>query len=121
MLIPFIKPILLPVKAYSKIENKWQDNICIQTTNSTCGPSSLATLFKFEGIEKTEEEIAKDKQIQEKIDAKKEEDRKIKKEKEEKVKEIKKEKEKIKKEGKKGDLKDLDKKLEGILKADDLI
>lgn len=70
---------------------------------------------------KSVEEIAKNKEIQEKIDAKKEEERKEEKEKEEKEEKIKEAKEKIKKEDNKGNLKDLDKKLEGILKADDLI
>ena len=59
LLIPFIKPIISPVNKYNKIQNKWKDDICIQTTGSTCGPSSMATIFKFYGINKTEEEIAR--------------------------------------------------------------
>lgn len=59
LIIPFIKPIISPIKRNNTFENEWKDGVCIQTTGSTCGPSSLATILKFYGIEKTEEEISK--------------------------------------------------------------
>lgn len=55
--LPYIKPLLRPLQ--TNLNNKWLDNVAIQTTPSTCGPSSLATIFKFYGKEDTEANIAK--------------------------------------------------------------
>lgn len=55
--IPFMKPVLLPLDK-SELANRWSDGLCLQSVGSTCGPSSLATVFSYYGISKSEEEIA---------------------------------------------------------------
>jgi len=56
--VPFAKPIVLPA-AFTPIQNQWQDGICLQTTSSTCGPASLATIFAHFGLRRTEADIAR--------------------------------------------------------------
>jgi hypothetical protein len=56
ILVPFAKPIIRPISLNS--ETKWIDDVCIQSTYASCGPSSLATIFKFKGINSSEAEIA---------------------------------------------------------------
>ncbi|MFZ5987024.1 MAG: cysteine peptidase family C39 domain-containing protein [Bacillota bacterium] len=56
--IPYSKPILFPVSKSIELKNYWKDDVCLQSSGSTCGPSSLATIFAFYGISKTEREIA---------------------------------------------------------------
>ena len=48
--VPFAKPILRPLKIDSKQE-RWIDDLCLQSTQSTCGPASLATILKSLGID----------------------------------------------------------------------
>ncbi len=56
ILVPFLKPIVSPIK--QELPNKWADKICLQSGWSTCGAASLATIFQFYDIPKTEQEIA---------------------------------------------------------------
>ena len=56
ILVPFLKPIVSPIK--QDLPNKWADKICLQSGWSTCGAASLATIYQFYGIQKTEQEIA---------------------------------------------------------------
>lgn len=57
--IPFLKPILLPVTLTGPLRDTWQDGVCIQSTASTCGPATLATIFAAYGERHTEAEIAR--------------------------------------------------------------
>jgi len=57
VLIPYIKPIIRPLTIKNITE--WNDEVCIQSTVATCGPSSLATILKYFKVESTELEIAK--------------------------------------------------------------
>lgn len=54
--IPFLKPIIRPLQ--HDLENQWKEGVAIQTSASTCGPSSLATILKYYGKEDTEANIA---------------------------------------------------------------
>ncbi len=54
--LPFIKPVLRPLQ--KDIGNQWAGNVVIQTTSSTCGPSSLATILNYYGIKDSEANIA---------------------------------------------------------------
>lgn len=54
--LPFIKPLIRP---QTVTNTKWVDNVVLQTTPATCGPSSLATIFKYYGKEDSEANIAK--------------------------------------------------------------
>ena len=46
--IPFIKPALDPIDL-DRLRNQCVTEICIQSTFSTCGPSSSATILKAFG------------------------------------------------------------------------
>ena len=56
---PFIKPILSPVEKYTEFHDRWRDEVCLQSGSSTCGPSSLATIFRAYDIHTTEENISR--------------------------------------------------------------
>lgn len=53
--VPFVKPIVRPLAI--KEVTEWKDDVCIQSTAATCGPSSLATICRYYGIEATEYDI----------------------------------------------------------------
>lgn len=59
ILIPYVKPMLLPVEKNAEFLNRWKDGVCLQSTGSTCGPSSLTTIFKYYGISKNEKDVAR--------------------------------------------------------------
>jgi ABC-type bacteriocin/lantibiotic exporter with double-glycine peptidase domain len=54
---PFIKPVIAPL-AESELKDRWNGPICLQSTSSTCGPSSVATVLKQLGTPVTEREVA---------------------------------------------------------------
>ena len=56
VVIPFSKPIIRPITL--NLESKWINDVCIQSSPASCGPSSLATIFQQKGIRTSEEEIA---------------------------------------------------------------
>ncbi len=56
-LAPSIKPLLNPLPPEA-LEEKWEDGVCLQSTASTCGPASIATILKFLGTDASEREIA---------------------------------------------------------------
>ncbi len=57
IIIPFLKPILKPIRY--NLADKWSEDVCLQTSASTCGAAALATIFRYYGDTKTESEIAK--------------------------------------------------------------
>jgi hypothetical protein len=59
LLIPYLKPLFAPLR-YDKICDRWAGSVCRQTTQSTCGPASAATVLKYFGISATEAQIAKE-------------------------------------------------------------
>jgi hypothetical protein len=54
---PYLKFWLLPLNR-SLLKETWKDGVCLQSTPSTCGPASAATLCKFLGVDLTERELA---------------------------------------------------------------
>jgi hypothetical protein len=56
--VPFAKPLLLPI-ALVQMHDQWQDGVCIQSTASTCGPASAATLLTAQGLHITEAQLAR--------------------------------------------------------------
>lgn len=42
--IPFLKPVLAPLDLKA-LQNRWKDGICLQSSSSTCGPASVATIL----------------------------------------------------------------------------
>jgi hypothetical protein len=55
--VPLIKPVLGPPGG---LKDNWKGSVCIQSSSSTCGPSSVATILKSLGVESREKELAYD-------------------------------------------------------------
>lgn len=54
---PFIKPFYRPIPD-GTLRNEWDGEVCLQSTPSTCGAASTATILKRLGINATESELA---------------------------------------------------------------
>jgi len=59
LLVPFMKPLLDPLDL-SKLQNRCSGPVCLQSTFSTCGPASAATILRTQGQEVTERDLAID-------------------------------------------------------------
>lgn len=59
VLIPFVKPLLDPLDL-SQLKDRCEGDVCLQSTFSTCGPASAATLLKVFGKDASEKELARD-------------------------------------------------------------
>jgi hypothetical protein len=59
IIAPYLKPLIAPVPSHHFSE-KWQDNVCLQSTASSCGAASAATLFRSFGVSLSEHAIAKE-------------------------------------------------------------
>ena len=58
-IIPFLKPFVGPL-AHEQLRHQWDGDVCMQSTSSTCGAASLATIMRHFGVEMSESEIAKE-------------------------------------------------------------
>lgn len=56
--VPYAKPFIAPLKV--AFQDHWSEGVCLQTTPSTCGPSSAATLLESRGVHATERELARE-------------------------------------------------------------
>jgi predicted double-glycine peptidase len=54
---PIIKPFMAPIPA-GTLRDEWDGGICLQSTPSTCGAASTATILKQLGVKATESELA---------------------------------------------------------------
>jgi len=59
IIVPYLKPILAPLSK-NQFADRWKDDVCLQSTSSSCGAASAATIFKFYGINLQEREIAEE-------------------------------------------------------------
>ena len=59
LLTPYIKPIARPLNP-NQFQNRWSDQVCLQTSESSCGPACAATLLHHFGKEATEAQIARE-------------------------------------------------------------
>jgi len=59
IMVPFIKPIFASVPQ-SQILDRWENGVCMQSTSSSCGPASAATIFNQFGIKLSEAELSKE-------------------------------------------------------------
>ncbi len=57
--LPFLKPVVHRIPDAAFME-QWRGRVCLQSTPSTCGPASAATLFKLLGVEVSERELARE-------------------------------------------------------------
>ncbi len=56
-IVPIIKPFVGPIPA-GTLRDKWDGEICLQSTGSTCGAASTATILKHLGVDVTESQLA---------------------------------------------------------------
>ena len=56
---PIIKPFIGPIPAVA-LQDKWDGNVCFQSSPSTCGAASIATILMQFGVNVTESELAAD-------------------------------------------------------------
>jgi hypothetical protein len=57
----FINPIILPLIRESGFSDKWESGVLMQSAQSTCGPSALATaMYSIDGYRYSEEDISKE-------------------------------------------------------------
>ena len=59
MFIPFLKPVLAPVDL-AQLKDLCVGPFCLQSSPSTCGPASAATLLRLRGLKVTERELAQE-------------------------------------------------------------
>jgi hypothetical protein len=59
VLVPFSKPIINPLDL-GQLKDRFDGDACLQSTFSTCGPASAATLLRAFGKAATETELAKE-------------------------------------------------------------
>ncbi|MFI5173907.1 MAG: cysteine peptidase family C39 domain-containing protein [Terriglobia bacterium] len=59
LMIPFAKPIFSSVD-FGQFKNQWLGDVCLQSTPSSCGPASAASVLKSFGLEASERELAKE-------------------------------------------------------------
>jgi len=56
-IIPIIKPLIGPIPS-GTFADKWDGEVCLQSTPSTCGAASMATILKRLGVDTTEAKLA---------------------------------------------------------------
>ena len=54
---PIIKPFIGPISP-GALKDEWDGGVCLQSTPSTCGAASTATILKHLGVDVTESEVA---------------------------------------------------------------
>jgi predicted double-glycine peptidase len=59
LLTPFLKPLLAPIR-YAQMQDLCTEQLCRQSTPSSCGPASAATLAHYLGSPLSEKELAKE-------------------------------------------------------------
>jgi hypothetical protein len=55
---PYAKPLIVPLS--TPLNGEWREGVCIQSSPSTCGPASVATLLRQLGQAATEEQLARE-------------------------------------------------------------
>ena len=58
LIIPYLKPIVLRPR-WNEFRNNWSDGVCLQSSESSCGPACVTTLLRLRGQTVTEQEIAR--------------------------------------------------------------
>lgn len=59
LLVPYMKPGLAPLDL-SRLAAECRDGVCLQSTPSTCGPASVASILRLFGVEETEKTLARE-------------------------------------------------------------
>jgi len=58
LLIPYVKPMVRPPD-WKHFQDRWSEGVCLQTSESSCGPACAATLLRLGGKTATEQEVAR--------------------------------------------------------------
>ena len=58
-IVPFLKPVVSPLRD-ADLADHWNENVCLQSTGSTCGPASVCTILKHLGVPASERELARE-------------------------------------------------------------
>lgn len=59
LVVPYVKPIVRPLN-WSQLQDQWDADVCLQSTPSTCGPASAATLCRRVGKPAKEADLARE-------------------------------------------------------------
>lgn len=59
IVVPYIKPLVTPIPG-NRFSDRWQDDVCLQSTPSSCGAASAATVFRALGLSLREQDIARE-------------------------------------------------------------
>jgi hypothetical protein len=59
LFIPYMKPVVAPL-VHAGLAGECRDGVCLQSTASTCGPASVASLLKLFGIDENEKTLARE-------------------------------------------------------------
>lgn len=59
LLVPYLKPIIRQPN-WNSFSDRWSDNVCLQSSDSSCGPACVATLLKLFGKPANEKEVARE-------------------------------------------------------------
>jgi hypothetical protein len=59
LLGPYVKPILRP-PLWDEFQDRWEGEVCLQTSESSCGPACAATLLRMLGKPVGEKQIARE-------------------------------------------------------------
>lgn len=57
IMAPYSKPVLTPVNR-TQLKDRWSGSTCLQSTPSSCGPASAASVLRLYGMQVTERELA---------------------------------------------------------------
>ena len=59
LFVPYMKPVLAPV-SWKSLSDKCEAGVCLQSTPSTCGPTSAVNVLHYFGRAASERELAKE-------------------------------------------------------------
>ncbi len=57
--VPYLKPLIASISA-KRWNDLWRDDVCLQSTPSSCGAASAASILRKFGVEATERQIARE-------------------------------------------------------------
>lgn len=56
--VPYVKPVVSPIRE-DVFREMWDGDACLQSTASTCGPASVATILRHLGMKVSEKDVAR--------------------------------------------------------------
>jgi len=57
--VPYVKPLVNALDP-GELHDEWRDDVCLQSTESSCGPAAVATLLRAHGVQAEEAELARE-------------------------------------------------------------